>query len=131
MAGRIGGGLPEPDADPRQHQREKGHGHPREHRHHRPGDQSEGQQRLARHAVGQPASWDADDGEQHCERRPEQHPDLPVGQLEVLLDALGQDRDDVPIHVVEEVRAGQDQQRVERVPLAQRGGGGAARGRRG
>jgi hypothetical protein len=79
--------------------------------HHRPQRDTESHQLAARQRVGNPAHGDADDRIEHGKGRPQDEAEVGVVEPEIGLDRLGEDRDDLPVEVVEQVRRGHEDQR--------------------
>jgi hypothetical protein len=105
---RVGAGIGRrfPDADPDTRRRQVGETHSEagRRRHGRPEGQARRHQLGAAEGVGDPPHGDADDAVEHREGRTEDEPQIGVGELQVLRDRMRQDRDDLPVDIVEEVR---------------------------
>ena len=111
-------GLADADPDAVGRQRREAAGGARERGHQAPEPDADGDKVLARPGVRQPAQGDAEDGVEDRERRAVEETDLGVGNAEVGLNLLGEDRHDLPVDEVEDIDDDEDDRDVPRVASA-------------
>jgi hypothetical protein len=107
--------LADSDADPRQRELREALGQPRGRRHRAPERRTDGDDAAPRPAVGEARDRDAREGVEHRERGSGQESHRGVGDTEVSLDGLEEDREDLAVDEVEDVDDEQQAEHVARV----------------
>jgi hypothetical protein len=96
MRGRTAPGLADADTDPAGEEQREARRRTAEHRHQTPEREARREHRLARRAIGDACDRAAGRRVEEPERRAGQEAELPVGEPELCLDRLEQDREDLP-----------------------------------
>jgi hypothetical protein len=125
VRGRAAGGLSDADAHPRQRELREALRQPGDRRHRAP-QRGAGRDHAAPHAaVGEARDRDAGEGVEHREGPAGEEAHRGVGDAEVALDGLQQDREDLAVDEVEDV---DDEQQPEHPARAGGRGSGARAG---
>ena len=126
--------LADADADACRAQLDEARRQARQHGHPRPDGEAEAEQPRPHPVVGEPPERDAEQRVEHGKGGAVEEAELGVGQMEVVLDVLGQDRQDLPVDEVDRIDEHEQSEDVARVGAAERrriaGDGGRFAGRR-
>ena len=120
VSGGVGACLAHADTDARQGELREAACDAGERGHHAPAGEAEGDELAPIPDVGQTPERDAEDGIEDRERRAVEIAHLRVGDLQVRLDALGEDREDLAIEKIEHVDQHQHGEGVARIAFSER-----------
>ena len=119
--------LPDPDPDARQRQLDEAPREAARRRHHAPDRDADDDHVAANASIGEAGDGNRGDGVEEREGEARQQPHLRVGGAEVVLDRLEQDREDLPVDVVDDVEQNEEGEHEMRAGRAVRHGASLAR----
>jgi hypothetical protein len=120
MAGRARPRLADADAYPEEHQLREILREPAQRGHRTPDRQAGGDDVAAASPIRQPRDRNTERRIEDREHEPRQQTELRIGQQQIRLDPLEQDREDLAVHVAEEI--GEGEQRERQAPSLHRQG---------